>query len=439
MKFLGTSWIAASLLLAAACIAPSPSGAPLIGAGRFPPFPASVASASIEARAAFRLDHAETFGADLLRDANVIPIEVSLASRQAAIGFEPADCRLVLPDGCVLRPCDPSSIPARTKFTLERIASRAVAPAQLAPGQEFARRSLFFALEPNSELHARDLEVLHLWGDVVRLLDLSRALLVLPLHSGDKLERVCVGIGVEGAPHAARASVAMSVRPVRERGAKARDATGSRLAELERELAQIDPSRRETALRMFTVAFEAVQEHAAALGGSDDVPHLVAISMYADVARSAASAETTGSIAGEVAQELERLDWLELAAHARLGFESSAAEFLARRGGSSDFPSTSKAVDDAALPPALEPWAFVALFRFERARDERLAMRLAATALDRGADRAGELSELERWLEHDSTLEFHCPKCDCALVASLRACPSDQTPNAEFVARPRER
>ena len=44
---------------------------------------------------------------------------------------------------------------------------------------------------------------------------------------------------------------------------------------------------------------------------------------------------------------------------------------------------------------------------------------------------------LERWIAGESTLEFHCPKCDLLVAPGLRACPNDRTPNVEFAGRKR--
>lgn len=208
------------------------------------------------------------------------------------------------------------------------------------------------------------------------------------------------------------------------------------LESCERVIADVDPGSVEGATARFDAALRAARANLRAWGSADELERLVAFTLYSDFARRTA-AGLRGST--HVERGLEWLELAELAVHARLGFEASSSAVLARRPELLQPVTARAAAKRAELPHELEPWVDVAAFRHLRGSDERAAYRMAALALDRGAAHADELVELEHWIEQGAQLEFHCPRCDHAAVARLRACPSDQTPNIDFVARPRER
>jgi hypothetical protein len=209
------------------------------------------------------------------------------------------------------------------------------------------------------------------------------------------------------------------------------------------------------ALQRFAAAFVAARAHARSFAAAtDELSDMVALTMYADLAREVASearaAEADSGktlpvgLAGlDVDRALEYLDLAELAVHARLGFRTSVARVLERESRPPDPDELHERMERADLDPDLVPAVELALFRYLRNKDQALAYRYGALALDRSAARSDvldprERSEIEGWIERGSELEFHCPKCDLAVVAKLRACPNDQTPNAEFVSRRRE-
>lgn len=205
------------------------------------------------------------------------------------------------------------------------------------------------------------------------------------------------------------------------------------------------------AARLFAAGLLAARAHARAAsvqpfltepdGTPSPVAHLVALTFHARAAREAAAlAPVTQDV--DVERGLAWLYFAELAAHTRLGFESSAARALAGRPELATLAGLEQAFDGAQLEAALQVWVYLALFESRRATDELEAFRFGAHALDRAVDGPAELTarvlgELERWTATRAANEFHCPKCDLPVRLRLRACPADQTPNVEFVARPK--
>lgn len=169
--------------------------------------------------------------------------------------------------------------------------------------------------------------------------------------------------------------------------------------------------------------------------------HWVAATRYFGIARSVAPRAATTENAAEIGKALRDANLVELSLHSRLGLAPSIRAFLARTPELQD----SKACVSAAMQAPLagsRPWVYLALFDYQRERDQRQAYRFAVLTLDE-APSAGDaldphrLAELENWILRESTLEFHCPKCDLAVSPALHACPSDRTPNVEFVGRKR--
>lgn len=173
--------------------------------------------------------------------------------------------------------------------------------------------------------------------------------------------------------------------------------------------------------------------------------HSVAAMRYFAVARSlaplAARASLEGHSAEDVARGLREANLLELALHARLGLRASVNAFLRRSPQLHD----AKACVELAMQTPLagrRPWLYAALFEFLRQQDEARAFRFAVLAIDEapaaGPDfGAARVAELERWIQSESSLEFHCPRCDLGVSPGLRACANDRTPNFEFVGRKR--
>jgi hypothetical protein len=144
----------------------------------------------------------------------------------------------------------------------------------------------------------------------------------------------------------------------------------------------------------------------------------------------------------DVERALQYLDLAEIAAHARLGFESSVARVLDREAEPPTLERMQQRIERAGLEAGLVPSLHLASFRYLRTRDEPEAYRFGALALDLAAGRDDVLGErerreIERWIEGGSAFEFRCPKCSLAVLPRLRACPNDQTPNVEFAARRR--
>jgi len=169
------------------------------------------------------------------------------------------------------------------------------------------------------------------------------------------------------------------------------------------------------------------------------VAHSMAAARCFELARRCASAAQRGG-AADVAAELELANLAELAFHARLGLNASCTAFLQR---APELANATSAAERSARPELKRDraWLYSALFEHVRNRDELEAYRFAVLAIEessaaRGFD-ARRVARLERWIASESTLEFHCPKCDLLVAPGLRACPNDRTPNAEFAGRKR--
>jgi len=171
------------------------------------------------------------------------------------------------------------------------------------------------------------------------------------------------------------------------------------------------------------------------------VAHWVAATRCYAGARAVAVRAATRDNADEIGAALSEANLVELSLHSRLGLTSSVNAFLARHPSLHDADACVAAARDASLNGA-RPWVYLALFDFQRSRDERQAYRFAILTIDEAPTAADKLdprrlAELERWILRDSSLEFHCPKCDLVVSPALHACPSDRTPNLDFVGRKR--
>jgi hypothetical protein len=188
--------------LALAALSACQAGA--VGGGRavprFPGFPAEavVGEAVFEAR--LYRDHEAIFGADLPDESDVLPIALRMglsAGSPSKVRFAPdaADLRLVLPDGTVLRTVPAASISTWSPKGARRASRSAAEPSWLPEWAGARDQFVYFALHDGLYLHGG--EVLHHRGEVVRRLDLERALVAFevevdgertPVHVGLKLD-----------------------------------------------------------------------------------------------------------------------------------------------------------------------------------------------------------------------------------------------------------
>lgn len=204
-----------------------------------------------------------------------------------------------------------------------------------------------------------------------------------------------------------------------------------------------------SALVRFGAAMVAAEAHVRAAEnhvGGDELAHWIAATRYFQLARDAATQARKASGGQQVEDALRRADLEELAIHARLGFTASANAFLERSpqlltaAACQQALGATTSAGQGAMSSA--PWIHLALFDFLRTRDELEAYRFGVLAIDRSAAAhdaldAHRLEAIDEWIRTGSTFEFHCPKCDLEVTPSLHACANDQTPNLEFIARPR--
>lgn len=175
------------------------------------------------------------------------------------------------------------------------------------------------------------------------------------------------------------------------------------------------------------------------------VAHSVAAMRYFAQARTLAPRAARATLEGypreDVARGLRDANMLELALHSRLGLRASVNAFLRRAPQLHDAATCRDFATQAPLA-GRRPWVYLALFDFLRQQDERQAFRFAVLAIDEapaaGPDfGAARVAELERWILRESSLEYHCPRCDLGVNPGLRACANDRTPNFDFVGRKR--
>jgi hypothetical protein len=220
-------------------------------------------------------------------------------------------------------------------------------------------------------------------------------------------------------------------------------------------LALADKSTSQGALARFSAAMLAAEAHWRAASGApflrepdaagvrqlSPVAHLMAVTNYLAIARSAAPRAALAEPADSVAVALRNANLIELVVHSRLGLRASVNAFLQR---SPELHDAKVCADFAVNAPLAgrRPWLYSALFDYQRGRDEVQAYRFAVLCIDEAPSAGADFDpqrvlELERWILRDASLEFHCPKCDLPVNPGLRACPNDRTPNVDFVGRKR--
>lgn len=192
-------------LVVAACAAcqssPPPRKAALKPVERFPSFPAEAVSRDVIAEARYYRRHAKVFGANLPRESEMVPIALRvglLPSSPAKVRFAPADAslRLVLPDGTTLVPADPSEIRTWSAGGTQRAVAAAADPSWLGEWTEADDEFVYFRLSaPAGELHLRDAEISHKVGEVVRRMELDRALVAFDVEYDG--ERLPIRVGVK--------------------------------------------------------------------------------------------------------------------------------------------------------------------------------------------------------------------------------------------------
>lgn len=224
--------------------------------------------------------------------------------------------------------------------------------------------------------------------------------------------------------------------------------------EAERLLAQIDRSDALGARAALDVALEAGEAHARLAVSApflrepdadgvwqvSPIAHRMAMARYYALARSLSRRAEVRDDQESLAEALRGADLKEFAFHAQLGLEPSCRAFIQRASELHDPRRASELFQRMPLA-GLRPWLYAELFEHQRSRDERAAFRFAVMAIDEAPSASGfgaaRVAQLERWIASESSLEFHCPKCDLAVNPGLRACPNDRTPNVEFVGRKR--
>ena len=197
-----------TLLALAACQGSGSRGAgsasAVVRIERFPSFPAEAVADDVVVEARFYRDHATLLGVDLAKVSGVVPIalRVGLAlDARSKVRFAPeeAGLKLVLADGTVLASVPVSTISTHSKRGTSRATRAAAEAAWLVEWNRAADEFVYFALEPEGELHVRGVEVAHKTGDIVRTLDLDRSLVAFDVEIDGERAPVRVGVKLDNA------------------------------------------------------------------------------------------------------------------------------------------------------------------------------------------------------------------------------------------------
>ena len=204
---------ALALLALGACAGAPPSAAGAAGPreqvarplDEFPRYPAERIAGAVAVEARLYTDHDLIFGADLARDAHVLPIALRLglapgAAASARFAPDEARMRLYLPDGTVLASLPAASISTASRKFDQRVAARGHEACLLGDWGAAREGFVFFALEPADELRLDGGVLLHKRGAVVRRLLLSRALMGFEVEVDGRPVEVHVGVEVTVSP-----------------------------------------------------------------------------------------------------------------------------------------------------------------------------------------------------------------------------------------------
>ncbi len=132
-----------------------------------------------------------------------------------------------------------------------------------------------------------------------------------------------------------------------------------------------------------------------------------------------------------------------LAAYTRLGFDAKSSRIIEDSPPLRDLKQCDALIADAHLDPSIAIWVHQAAFDYERVHDEASAFGFGERVLAEVRDKRGDVGEdrtkaIRSWMTGNPNFEFVCPKCHSPIFPELSSCANDQTPNADFVPRPKK-
>lgn len=207
---MNSSRLALLLLWAAPLAACSATGAtdasPALDTRPFPRLAAQVADGPVLVEARYYLDHKRTFGAELPREARVLPVALKLglapgAAGSARIDPDQACARLYLPDGTVLASKFHAAVWTEFKSVNDLVAAKALQARVLPPWNAAGESFVYFVLGEAGEVFVRRGELTIGAGEDARSFALEGALIAFELELDGQVRTLFVGLDVgNGAP-----------------------------------------------------------------------------------------------------------------------------------------------------------------------------------------------------------------------------------------------
>lgn len=191
----------------AACNATSATSAPQgLDTRPFPRLAAQVADGPVLVEARYYLDHKRTFGAELPREARVLPVALKLGlapggAGSARIDPDQSGARLYLPDGTVLASKFHAAVWTEFKSVNDLVAAHALQARVLPPWSGASEAFVYFVLGEAGEVFVRRGELTIGAGDEARSFALADALIGFELELDGQVRTLFVGLDVgNGAP-----------------------------------------------------------------------------------------------------------------------------------------------------------------------------------------------------------------------------------------------
>jgi len=177
----------------------SVGAAPTRDVAPFPRIPAQNVEGAVAVEARYYLDHKRFFGAELPREARVLPIALKLGLAQGESGslrFDPAAAalRLYLPDGSVLASVQPAELATPFKHVNDALKSSALDARVLPAWSAATQANVYFDLGEAGEYFVKRGEVSRRVGDELRTWRLEQALIGFEIEAGGAPRSVFVGI-----------------------------------------------------------------------------------------------------------------------------------------------------------------------------------------------------------------------------------------------------
>jgi hypothetical protein len=172
----------------------------------FPRLAAQVADGPVLVEARYYLDHKRTFGAELPREARVLPVALKLglapgAAGSARIDPDQAGVRLYLPDGTVLASKFQAAVWTEFKSVNDLVAANALQSRVLPPWSAAGESFVYFVLGEAGEVFVRRGELTLGAGEDARSFALADALIAFELELDGQVRTLFVGLEVgNGAP-----------------------------------------------------------------------------------------------------------------------------------------------------------------------------------------------------------------------------------------------